>query len=155
MDVENLIERLRKNADFIECSIGGNRHADLYRDAADTIEHLKSENARLRGDLVVAKKLIEAERKPPADLFAELSDDDKRKAEILAMRDMVAIKDKEIARMTAERDAAVEQLHGQCDYCKHMGHWLEGPCKGCVWFAAKEFIEGDYWEWIGSGKEAQ
>lgn len=155
MDVEKLIERLRKNADFIECSIGGNRHADLYRDAADTIEHLKSENARLRGDLVVAKKLIEAERKPPADLFAELSDDDKRKAEILAMRDMVAIKDKEIARMTAERDAAVEQLHGQCDYCKHMGHWLEGPCKGCVWFAAKEFIEGDYWEWIGSGKEAQ
>ena len=155
MDVEKLIERLRKNADFIECSIGGNRHADLYRDAADTIEHLKSENARLRGDLVVAKKLIEAERKPPADLFAELSDDDKRKAEILAMRDMVAIKDKENARMTAERDAAVEQLHGQCDYCKHMGHWLEGPCKGCVWFAAKEFIEGDYWEWIGSGKEAQ
>ena len=121
----------------------------------DVIECLKSENARLRGDLVVAKKLIEAERKPPADLFAELSDDDKRKAEILAMRDMVAIKDKENARMTAERDAAVEQLHGQCDYCKHMGHWLEGPCKGCVWFAAKEFIEGDYWEWIGSGKEAQ
>ena len=47
MDVEKLIERLRKNADFIECSIGGNRHADLYRDAADTIEHLKSENARM------------------------------------------------------------------------------------------------------------
>ena len=42
----------------------------------DVIECLKSENARLRGDLVVAKKLIEAERKPPADLFAELSDDD-------------------------------------------------------------------------------
>ena len=34
----------------------------------DVIECLKSENARLRGDLVVAKKLIEAERKPPADI---------------------------------------------------------------------------------------
>lgn len=100
---KELAKRLRKNADFVERSVGGNRHADLYRDAADTIEHLKSENAR----------------------------------------------------MTAERDAAVEQLHGQCDYCKHMDRWLEGPCKGCVWFAAKEFIEGDYWEWIGSGKEAQ
>ena len=34
----------------------------------DVIERLKSENAQLRGDLVVAKKLIAAERKPPADI---------------------------------------------------------------------------------------
>lgn len=153
MDVEKLIDKLRIESLYKDkCAL---EIMDLCMESADTIEHLTSENARLRGDLVVAKKLIEAERKPPADLFAELSDDDKRKAEILAMRDMVAIKDKENARMTAERDAAVEQLHGQCDYCKHMDRWLEGPCKGCVWFAAKEFIEGDYWEWIGSGKEAQ
>lgn len=147
MDVEKLIERLRKNADFIECSIGGNRHADLYRDAADTIEHLKSENAQLRGDLVVAKKLIEAERKPPADLFAELSDDDKRKAEILAMRDMVAIKDKEIARMTAERDAAISDLKIS-SYCKTCANRCgvsvmlskhgNGACKDYQWRGLKE-----------------
>ena len=165
MDVEKLIERLRKNADFIECSIGGNRHADLYRDAADTIEHLKSENARLQGwldniygvlydldgynpdnakqmtglcndVLMMVKKAMRGEPSRPSLEEAE--------------RQLG-----ELASMTAERDAAVEQLHGQCNYCKHMDHWREGPCKGCVWFAAKEFIEGDYWEWIGSGKEAQ
>ena len=61
----------------------------------------------------------------------------------------------ELGRVRRERDAALEQLHGQCKYCKHKSHMLESPCKGCVWFAAQEFIEGDYWEWIGLQKEAQ
>ena len=115
---KELTKRLRKNADFIEYSVGGNRHVDLYREAASTIERLKDREITRQGVQI-------------SNLLGEL------------------------AGIAAERDAALEQLHGQCGYCKHKSHMLESPCKGCVWFAAKEFIEGDYWEWIGLQKEEQ
>ena len=51
---------------------------------------------------------------------------------------------------SVERDKLVDQLigdtRGDCHYCLHEKNWGDGPCKGCVHFAAKEFIEGDYWE---------
>ena len=55
----------------------------------------------------------------------------------------------EIIELKLELGAVISQMRGDCDYCKHNGAFLDVPCKGCVWFAAQEFIEGDHWEWCG------
>jgi hypothetical protein len=53
----------------------------------------------------------------------------------------------ELEQARTDRDAARELVRGDCRYCKHhTGCCLDDPCKKCVHFAAKEFIEGDYWE---------
>ena len=56
----------------------------------------------------------------------------------------------EITRLRNELEQIKQAIHGDCDYCKNKGTPLEGPCKSCVSFAAKPFIDGDYWEYGGS-----
>ena len=107
----------------------------------NAIEYLKSENANLRGNLVAAQKVIEAERKPPADLFADLSDDDKRKAEMLAIRDMVALCEQRLARAAEERDSALEQLKeystiGPMEYFRDLA---EADREGRIYIRGKVF----------------
>ena len=135
MDVEKLIDKLRTESLYQDkCTL---EIMNLCMESADTIAYLKSENARLRGDLVVAKKLIEAERKPPADLFAELSDDDKRKAEILAMRDMAAIKDKEIKRLQGWLDNIYGVLYDLDGYNPDNAKQMAGLCNDVLMMVKK------------------
>lgn len=51
-----------------------------------------------------------------------------------------------IETLLAERDAAVEELHGRCSKCKHFHSGpLKFPCADCC-------LEGgtsDHWEWRG------
>lgn len=60
-----------------------------------------------------------------------------------------------VDRLEADYQEAIQKLlalrdsvAGDCTYCQHNDpeNISNGPCKGCVHFAAKEFIEGDYWE---------
>ena len=51
-----------------------------------------------------------------------------------------------IKQREAERDKLLGMIRVDCRYCKYYENPLDGPCKGCVHFAAKELIEGDYWE---------
>ena len=64
-----------------------------------------------------------------------------RKYAVVLYEAMEVIKQRE-----SERDKLLTMIRGDCRYCTHRKNPLEGPCKGCVHFAAKEFIEGDYWE---------
>lgn len=64
-----------------------------------------------------------------------------RKYAVVLYEAMEVIKQRE-----SERDKLLAMIRGDCRYCMHNKNPLEGPCKGCVHFAAKEFIEGDYWE---------
>ena len=57
---------------------------------------------------------------------------------------------KEMDRMTAERDAAVQQLHGYCFACKHYtAYHNNGPCATCKHKKAglKPWDAADRWEW--------
>lgn len=62
----------------------------------------------------------------------------------------------ELARVTAERDAAVEQLHGYCFACKHYTPYHnDGPCATCKHERAcfKPWDAVDRWQWRGPQKK--
>lgn len=64
----------------------------------------------------------------------------------------------ELARVTAERDAAVEQLHGYCFACKHYTPYHnDGLCATCKHERAcfKPWNAVDRWQWRGQKKEAE
>lgn len=51
-----------------------------------------------------------------------------------------------IETLLAEREAAVEEIHGRCSKCKHFfSGILRTPCKYCC----REGGAVDYWEWRG------
>lgn len=51
--------------------------------------------------------------------------------------------------LLAERDAAVEDLHGQCNKCKYSGVlYRDFPCCRCVTGGTS-----DYWQWRGPQKD--
>ena len=51
-----------------------------------------------------------------------------------------------IETLLAERDAAVEEMHGSCFKCKHFHIGiLDFPCTDCRY----EGRENDHWEWRG------
>lgn len=63
---------------------------------------------------------------------------------------------KELARVTAERDAAVEQLRGYCPACKnYTENHCEGPCEDCKheYYQYRSKKAMDNWEWRGPKKE--
>lgn len=62
----------------------------------------------------------------------------------------------ELARVTVERDAAVEQLRGKCGACKHYtAYHNDGLCATCKYEKAciKPWDAVDRWEWRGPQKE--
>lgn len=62
----------------------------------------------------------------------------------------------ELARVTAERDAAVEQLRGYCPACKsYTENHCEGSCEDCKheYYQYRSKNAMDNWEWRGPQKE--
>ena len=63
----------------------------------------------------------------------------------------------ELAKVTAERDAAVEQLHGKCYACKHNNtpFHSSGKCEECKYrYYQFEMVNNpDNWEFCGLQKE--
>lgn len=62
-----------------------------------------------------------------------------------------------IETLLAERDAAIEMLHGECHACKHNAGWHNiGKCGVCVHETARDsFTPGkrtDCWEWCSPQK---
>lgn len=58
----------------------------------------------------------------------------------------------ELARVTAERDAAVEQLRGYCPACKsYTKNHCEWPCEDCKheYYQYRSKNAMDNWEWRG------
>ena len=58
----------------------------------------------------------------------------------------------DLARVTAERDAAVDELRGKCSVCSHYTPYHnDGPCASCKFEAACFVPEKatDKWEWRG------
>ena len=66
MDIEKLIEQLRKSADFedypIVASFAAIIEKKYLRDAATALSTLQAENEKLRGELEQAKRLYESEK---------------------------------------------------------------------------------------------
>ena len=72
--------------------------------------------------------------------------------------DWVSVEDvlADLARVTAERDAAVEQLHGICSVCvNYSSYHNKGKCAFCVYEPAREkdVETHDNWQWRGPKKE--
>lgn len=58
----------------------------------------------------------------------------------------------ELDRLKADRNAAVEQLHGYCSVCKHYTpNHNEGACAECKheYFQYQNIDARDNWEWCG------
>ena len=60
----------------------------------------------------------------------------------------------QLAKVTAERNAVIEQLHGKCSACKHYSQYhAKEKCKTCKWDNAslRRPVEcwDDCWEWRG------
>lgn len=55
-----------------------------------------------------------------------------------------------IETLLAERDAAVEEMHGRCIKCNHFSvGFLDYPCTDCRY----EGGANDHWKWSGPQKE--
>lgn len=63
----------------------------------------------------------------------------------------------QLTKVTSERDAAIEQLHGNCPACKnYTPNHCEGPCANCTYeyYAIHLGVNAeDKWEWRGPKKE--
>lgn len=57
-----------------------------------------------------------------------------------------------IETLLAERDAAVEDLYGDCIACAHSDSPAERrPCSGCCYYTLAPYGK-DYWQWRGPQK---
>lgn len=57
-----------------------------------------------------------------------------------------------IETLLAERDAAVERMHGKCVECKYGTKYpWNPPCHRCI-FSGNDNCSKDYWEWRGLKK---
>ena len=129
MDYEKLIERLR--TDSLYADKASLEIMDLCMEAATAIETLRDENEQLRAELAQAHESLD---------FARTKD-----AEIIRLG-------ADLARVTAERDAAVDELHGKCSVCSHYTPYHnDGPCASCKFEVACFVPEKatDKWEWRG------
>lgn len=81
----------------------------------------------------------------------------KLRAKIFMLQTNIESLEKQITQITAERNAAIEQLHGECSACKHYSQYhAKGKCKNCKWDNASlsRPVErwDDCWEWVGLQK---
>ena len=129
MDIEKLIEQLRKSADFedypIVASFAAIIEKKYLRDAATALSTLQAENEKLRNE-------VERQRRS-ADDRKHLYENAER-----AYMKVVA----ELERVTAERDAAIKEIFHWtgCPACKHWDsadNWCNkhdrsaDSCDGC------------------------
>ena len=137
MDIEKLIEQLRKSADFedypIVASFAAIIEKKYLRDAATALSTLRAENEQLRAELEQKSKLL-------AQQAAELERRDK----------LLKEQETELERVKRERSAAVDDLEtimfvgGQntdtCMYCKNGQCYARGGTKLCLpqWRGQKE-----------------
>ena len=137
MDIEKLIEQLRKSADFedypIVASFAAIIQKKYLRDAATALSTLRAENEQLRAELEQKSKLL-------AQQAAELERRDK----------LLKEQETELERVKRERSAAVDDLEtimfvgGQntdtCMYCKNAQCYARGGTKLCLpqWRGQKE-----------------
>ena len=146
MDIEKLIERLRKHrviykTNYDEFS-GGACTADCV-DAADIISTLQAENAQLRADLEYEREHANAYYQECGQWEAEneklLSDlrrlQTERDALLAANQRLLA----EREQLTAERDAAVSDIETalaygmkDCELCKNSQCYVRGGTKPCL-----------------------
>lgn len=141
------------------------------KEAADTIEHLETENATLREEVSVVEEAT-AKRAPLTIMrgattiikgsysleeenaaLREQLDDAKRQ---LRQRDAMNTEQaKCIDRLIAERDAALNDLRGKCSVCVHYtSNHREGVCAHCCREYMSDVIAcSDLWQWRGPQKE--
>ena len=130
MDIEKLIERLNQYSQSLIAYKLGADFADACMDAATALSTLQAENEKLRANLEKERdhRLYAEEH---ADLFLE----DCKRLNV------------ELARVTAERDAAVSDLEtimaynsDTCQFCKNGQCYVRGGTKSCLpkWRGQKE-----------------
>lgn len=112
---------------------------DLWSDASIRLEDELAENEKLRAKLEQKSKLI-------AHQAAELERRD------------ILLKEQEdvLEQIKAERDAALEHLHGICFACVNYSPYHNtGKCAFCVYEPAREkdVEANDNWQWRGPKKE--
>ena len=144
MDYDKLIERLR--TDSLYADKASLEIMDLCMDAATAIETLRAENEKLRAELEQARESLD---------FARTKD-----AEIIRLG-------ADLARVTAERDAAVKAVKNMAEYIvcagrvdyylcdeisqehhlkyqpKNDGNYDNEPCYKCI---ADWFLQGHKWQ---------
>lgn len=129
---------------------GGNPIALTYQSMpdADFIAHAREDIPALLAEVKRLNIVLQDERKEHAEEYACLRSTYIRESKKL---------EKQLASVTAERDAAVEMMRGNCEYCKHFLGSFETSekCSACK----NEHVitykprKADNWEWCGAGKE--
>ena len=94
MDIEKLIERLRRYSEPLISYKLDSDFAAAVEEAATALSALQAENEKLRAELEQARTDCAVAEKNHADCIGELE------------------------QVKQERDAAVEYLRGKCQYCK-------------------------------------
>lgn len=129
MDIEILANRL------LEYALNENATEYDRQVMADAVHEL----GRLLAEKNLAENRAERRRKDNAALKAE---NEKLRAKL--------------EQVKAERDMALEYLHGICSACKNNSHYHNrGKCRFCVYELAKEKdVEvNDNWEWSGQKED--
>ena len=173
MDIEKLIRRLRNDADaYRNGETLGRAFADqedVLDKAATALSTLQAENEKLRGELEYEQEHANAYHQECGQWEAE---NEKLRAEL---NDLKSKWDKyqprehwetlnelcenlhdELEKVKAERDAALEHLHGICSACKNYSPYHNrGKCRFCAYEPArdKDAEANDNWEWRGPQKE--
>ena len=130
MDYDKMIDDLRWWAEHCDRTNHGCQARRILSDAATAIEALRAENERLRE---------EWDKYQPREHWETLNE---------VIDNLRA----DLARVTAERDEAVEQLHGICSACQNYSPYHNrGKCRFCVYEPTrdKDAEVNDNWKWRG------
>lgn len=139
MDIEKLIEQLRKSADFedypIVASFAAIIEKKYLRDAATALSTLRAENAQLRVELEYEQEHANAYYEECGQWEAE---NEKLRAEL--------------DRVKAERDAAIDCCSGYCATCRFVKDCAKHDMNDA---APIRWYYGDYedWEWCGQKED--
>ena len=176
MGIKTLIERLNQYSQSLIAYKLGADFADACMDAANALSMLQAENKKLRAELDWKDKVVELAQRTVQEAGAEINllvhcvyykrgglcrygGDDPANVCVFgpcphekSAEDVLV----DLARVTAERDAAVERLHGICSACVNYSPYHNtGKCEFCVYEPArdKDAEANDNWEWSGQKKE--
>lgn len=158
----NIVQSLRcpKESKYEQCHkckyflpqyiIGFCNQPEILEDAAGAIERLEAENAALREQMIEEIKRLEQKN---TALYLQL-DKVKKTSQVMEER-ANEISTEELLNVTAERDAALNDLRGKCSACVHYTwNHNEGVCAHCC----REYMSNviacsDCWQWRGPQKE--
>lgn len=166
---QELIDRLRSEAETFE---PGSFAQNMLLEAADTIQYLLDgadevnqalreqieENERLKADIKRKDESLDYARTIMAENERLKAENERlsrptlsqlRRERIQLMGENEKLK-AENARLTADIGILMNAVKWDCTYCKHNGEWInQSPCWHCAGYAAREFVTGNYWEWMG------